>query len=146
MILALGNYLTRDGKGIGIGDKKITVHVVAGGDARRGRAAGLEGMAGIARNAAGVNQADRIQHYAAIFIEKHVIANCLANDLQSDALRLECGRVRTVVKAFDRTIIHEVKFDVADAPVFGEGGVGVTQILLGAGIRAVQHIERIEIG
>src|SRR5215469_10573452 len=106
-------------KSVRIPDKKIAVHVVAGGYAGSRIPAGFEGVAGILRDAAGVDDSHRIQHRAAVFVEKDILADGITNDLESYALRLEGCGVRAIVLAFDRGVVHEVQFDVADAPVPG---------------------------
>ena len=73
--------LARDGERVRIADVKITIHVVTRGNAGGSVVAGFEGVAGILRDAAGIDQSEGIQHGAAVFIQNYVFANCLANYL-----------------------------------------------------------------
>src|SRR5208282_2702991 len=97
MILAFGNDLPGYRKSVGIGDEEIPVHVIAGCDAGSRVAAGFERMPRVARNAADIDDADRIQHYTTVLVKKHAVSDRFANGLQSNALRLERRSVGTVV-------------------------------------------------
>ena len=60
--------LRGNAKSIGIADKEISVHIVSCRYSRSGISRCLESVAGVERNAPGVNDTDGIEHRAAVFI------------------------------------------------------------------------------
>src|SRR5262252_5699518 len=125
MPLLLVNRLSRNRESVGITDIEIAVHVIAGSNTGSGFLAGLEGVAGIDRDPTRIYNAYRIQHWTAVFIEQHVFANRISNDLQADALRLQGGRIGLVVKTFNRAVVHEIQLDITNAPVVTQNPVGL---------------------
>src|SRR6185437_578324 len=102
-----GTYrLFVDREGIGIGHEIIAVHIVAGRDAGRRRFAAREGMAGILRDAPEIDITNRIQHYAAVFIQQNALAYSFTDNAQPDPLRLHRRGVRFVVVTLDGAVIH----------------------------------------
>src|SRR6185437_14981271 len=133
----------RYGEGVRVRDEIIAVHVVTRGDSRRRITAGLEAVPGVLGDPAVIDIADGIQHGAAVLVEVDVISHCVAYDLQPDPLCLHRGRVRPVVVAFDGAVVHEIQFDVVDAPLPDQCAVRRAQILLCTGIGRVDDVERI---
>src|SRR6185312_16874824 len=106
-----GDPLLGHGEGIRVGNEVIPVHVVAGGDPGGGIATRLEGVAGVLRDPAVVDITDGIQHRAPVLVEVYPISHGVADYAQADALCLHGRRVRLVVIAFDRAIVHEIELD-----------------------------------
>src|SRR5271169_255736 len=116
MVVFSRHGTARDRESVRIGDKEIPVHIITSGNAGGRVPAGLERMTGVAGDASGIHESHRIQHRAAVFIEQHSVSYGVANDLQSNALRLKRGRMWTVVIALDGRVVHEVELDIANAP------------------------------
>jgi hypothetical protein len=76
-----------------------------------------EGVSGVLRDAAAVDEADGVEHDAAVFVEDGVFAHGLTNDFEADALGFEGRGVGAEVGSFDGGVVHEVHLDEADAPV-----------------------------
>src|SRR5438445_10594593 len=68
-------------KSVGITNKEIPVHVVSCRNSRSGIFRRFKSVAGVQRNSAGVNDSNRIEHWAAVFVEEHLISHDLPNDL-----------------------------------------------------------------
>ena len=68
------------------------VHVIARGDAGSSLFTAIKGVSCVLGEPAFIDQADGIEHGAAVLIEEHVFADSFANDLQADPLRFKrCG-------------------------------------------------------
>src|SRR2546430_1074187 len=68
-------------KSVGIADKEITVHIVSCCNSSGGISRCFESVAGVERNAPGVNDTDGIEHWAAVFVQEHILSDSLPNDL-----------------------------------------------------------------
>ena len=73
--------LRGNAKSIRVADKEIAVHVVSCRNSGSGISRCLESVAGVQRNAPGVNDTDRIEHRAAVFVKEHSLSGGLPNDL-----------------------------------------------------------------
>src|SRR5205823_2302721 len=119
--------------------------VVTRGDTGCGIMAGFEGMAGVLGDAPGIDESHRIQHCAAVFVENYIFAYTFTDYLQAYSLRFHRGGVWAIAAAFNGGIIHEVELDITNSPLMRQRAIGLSKIILGAGVSGIEHVQGVEL-
>src|SRR6516225_12468508 len=144
MPFLLLHSLEGDGESVRVSGKEVAIHVITSGNSRGGFLACFERVTGVDGDAAGIHNTYRIEHRAPILIKEHIVTDGFTNDPQADALGLKSGRIRLVVEAFNRAVIHEIQLDVANAPDRAQNRIGLAQIILRTGMGAVKNVKWIQ--
>src|ERR1700732_2340387 len=116
-------------KGVGVADKEITVHVVSCRNSRGRIFCCLERVASVERDAPGMNDTYRIEHWAPVLVEEHLFSDGLSHDLQINSLSFERGSIGPVKETLDGRVFHESQFDILNIPIVHQGQVSLAQIL-----------------
>ena len=140
MPFLLVNRLAGDGERVGVAYIKIQIHVITRGDAGCGIMAGFESMARVLGDAPGIDESHRIQHCATVFVENYIFAYAFADYLQAYSLRFHRGGVWAIAAAFNSGIIHEIELDITNAPLMRQRAIGLSKIILGAGVSGIEHV------
>src|ERR1019366_7227349 len=85
----------------------------------------------------------RIEHGASVFIQEYLVADRVADHLQTDALGFECSGIWAVVETFNCRRVHEVQLDEADSPLPDQRLVGLAQVFLRPRMRRIKGVKRV---
>src|SRR5258708_39853865 len=84
----------------------------------------------VLREAAVINETDRIQHRTAVFIQHDSVSDGFPDDLQPNSLRFEGSGIWSKIVALDRGIVHKVELDGLRSPLTNQSAVRLPEILL----------------